>query len=78
MMKFCSIFFEMHELGGSLTSSLEQTNEEDEHTLVEQKDGGGCALTTYVPPIRETIVVKDNHVVGMVQILSHLRNLIFM
>lgn len=53
-----------------MTSSFERINKEDEHTLMEQKDGGGCALTTYVPSIKETIVVKDDHVVGMVQMFK--------
>jgi hypothetical protein len=64
----------MHELRGGLTSSLERTNKEDEHTLVEQKDGDGCAVTTYAPSIRETIVVKDHHVVGVVQMFKSSNN----
>jgi hypothetical protein len=51
-----------------LISSLEWTNKEDEQTPVEQEDGGGCALTTYAPLTKEIIAIKDNHVVGMVQI----------
>ncbi len=57
-----------------MTSSLERTNKEDEQTLVEQEDGGGCALTTYVPLTREIIVIKDNHVVGMVQMSESSNN----
>lgn len=78
MMKFCSIFLEMHELRGGLTSSLEQINKEDEHTPMEQKDGGGCELTTDVPSTREIIVVKDDHVVGMLQMSKSSHDLIFM
>ncbi len=37
---------------------------------MEQKDGGGCALITNVPSTKETIIVKDNHVVGMVQMFE--------
>ncbi len=37
---------------------------------MEQKDGGGCVLITDVPSTKETIVVKDDHVVGMVQMFE--------
>jgi hypothetical protein len=37
---------------------------------VEQKDASGCVLTTHVPSIREIIVVKDNHVLGVVQMFK--------
>jgi hypothetical protein len=69
-MKFCSIFLEMHELGGDMTSTLEQTNKEDQHTPMEQKDGGNCALTIDYPSTRENIVVKDDHVVAMVKMFE--------
>jgi hypothetical protein len=60
-----------------LTSTLERTNKEDEQTLVEQEDGGGYALTTYVPLTKETIAIKDNHVVGMVQMFESSNDLNF-
>ncbi len=57
-----------------MTSSLEWTNKQEEQTLVEQEGGGGCALTTYVPLTREIIVIKDDHVVGMVQMFESSNN----
>ncbi len=44
---------------------------------MEQKDGGGCVLTTYVRSIRETIVVKDDHAVGVVQMFKSSNNFDF-